>query len=364
MKWIKPRFAVESMEAYQAPLEGRRNLLRLDFNENTLGPSPKVIEALKQIPSSHISIYPEYNGIKEALLENFSANRPSISISPNQIGIFNGVDASINAIFHAYGDQKELLLTTNPTFGYYSPCADMRGMETLAIPYEGDNFAFPLNKIKVCLKEKKPRILLICNPNNPTGTVISPQQIYALSELSPDTLIVVDELYEAFGGESLLPKINFDLSPNIVVLRSLSKTAGLAGLRIGFAIGNKNIINCISRVTGPYDVNTFAAVAAIASLKDQSYIDSYIEEVFSARYWLKEKLENEKIKHHINAGNYLLIWPKRDPKEMERCLKEDGILIRNMSNKHLIENSFRVSIGTQNQMQKFWESFIRHESID
>ena len=363
MNWIKPRFEVESMAPYLAPLEGRRNLLRLDFNENTLGPSPKVVQALNEIPSTHISIYPEYDGIKEALIDNLFAQQPSISISPNQIGIFNGVDASINAIFHAYGDKQELLLTTNPTFGYYSPCAYMRGMKTLAIPYEGSKFTFPLEKVRSNMKEKRPRILLICNPNNPTGTITTPQQIYSLSELSPKTLIVIDELYEAFGGKSLLPTIDFNLRPNIVVLRSLSKTAGLAGLRIGFAIGNENVIDCISRVTGPYDVNTFAGVASIAALGDQAYVDSYVQEVCSARNWIKEKLENERVKYHLDAGNYLLIWPKRDPNEIEGCLKKDGILIRSMSNKLLIDKSFRVSIGTQSQMKKFWNSFIKHESI-
>ena len=113
------RIEVERMNAYQAPLEGRRNLLRLDFNENTLGPSPNVYKALQNIPCDHISIYPEYYGIKEELIKNLSTKIPNINLKIEQIGIFNGADAAIHATFHAYGDKGDYLLTTTPTFGYY-----------------------------------------------------------------------------------------------------------------------------------------------------------------------------------------------------------------------------------------------------
>ena len=351
------------MDPYKAPLEGRRNLLRLDFNENTIGPSPKVLEALQNIPKTHISIYPEYAGLKEALIKNLKYKNASISLNIDQIGLFNGVDAAINAIFHSYGDKKDCLLTTQPTFGYYRPCADMQGMVTIAIPYEGENFDFPLESIKNILKEKTPRLLLICNPNNPTGTKVNAQTILELANKAPETLIVIDELYEAFNGDSVLPVIDFRETTNVVVLQSLSKTAGLAGLRIGFAFGNNHVINCISRVTGPYDINTFAVTAAKAALEDQKYIDSYVSEVFQARDWLKNQLNKKKIKYHLNAGNYLLIWPKLQPKKMEQYLRDEGILIRDMSSKPLIEGAFRVSIGSKNQMLKFWNAFVKYELI-
>ena len=124
-----PRPEVESLHAYSAPLEGRRQMLRLDFNENTIGPSPKVVEALRAIPADHIAIYPEYDGLKEAVVANLG-----LPLQPDQVGLFNGVDAAIHAIFHAYGDRGETLLTTAPTFGYYTPCAQMQGMAIEAIP--------------------------------------------------------------------------------------------------------------------------------------------------------------------------------------------------------------------------------------
>ena len=353
----KPRKEVEDLNPYSAPLEGRRNLLRLDFNENTLGPSPLVFQALKEISREEISIYPEYSGLTEKLVENLKKQNQSVNIKSSEIGIFNGVDAAINAIFHSYGDRSEVMLTTSPTFGYYTPCAQMRGMEITSIPYEGIDFQYPFNKICEFISQNHPKILLICNPNNPTGTRLSPERILEITKLSSKTLVVVDELYEAFTGDSVLPIVNFQKTPNLIVLRSLSKTAGLASLRIGFAIGHSTVINIVNRVTGPYDVNSFAVIAAFAALKDQSYIDSYVNKVLEARNWIKDKFEKYHVKHHIDGGNYFLLWPKSGPKQVEQKLKSSGILIRNMDKKKHLKGSIRVSIGTSEQMKRFWSTF-------
>ena len=241
----KPRPEVESMQPYLAPLEGRRNLLRLDFNENTIGPSPQVLSAIQNISCKEISIYPEYSGLQEAIATNISTSKFKQAIKANQIGLFNGVDAAIHAIFHAYGGRNEQLLTTIPTFGYYNPCAKMQGMKIIEIPYEGDDFEFPFNALKESLIKHSPKLLVICNPNNPTGTNLAAEKIAELATLSPETLVVVDEVYEAFLGDSVIPVVDFSKTPNLIALRSLSKTYGLAGLRIGFAIGYLYLINRI-----------------------------------------------------------------------------------------------------------------------
>ena len=358
-----PRAEIEGMDPYRAPLEGRRKLLRLDFNENTIGPSPRVVEALQNIPANQIAIYPEYNGLREAVIESLTKRGLRMPLDPSQVGIFNGVDAAIHAVFQAYGNKDDQLLTTTPTFGYYTPCAEMQGMEIIQIQYEGNDFEFPLNKIKKILSENNPKLFLLCNPNNPTGTRLSPIQVLELTKSSPKTLIVVDELYEAFTGDSVIPMADFISTPNLLVLRSLSKTAGLAGLRIGFAIGNSSVIDRINRVTGPYDINSFAVQAAFAALADQTYRDSYIEEVLKARRWIEAKLKRSGIRFHLAGGNYLLIWPSQKANELTNRLKEKGILIRNMNGKDLIDGSLRVSIGTQSQMQQFWEAFSRLEEF-
>jgi histidinol-phosphate aminotransferase len=164
-------------------------------------------------------------------------------------------------------------------------------------------------------------------------------------------------LYEAFTGDSVLPLADFAASPNLVVLRSLAKTAGLAGLRMGFAIGAAAVIDRISRVTGPYDINSFAVTAAHAALADQAYTDAYVAEVRRARNWLVDQLQQAGVRHHCGGGNYLLIWPAQAPAQVEQRLREAGILVRSMAGKPLIDGSLRVSIGTCEQMQRFWQAF-------
>ena len=342
---------MESLRAYSAPLEGRRGLLRLDFNENTVGPSPHVVAAIRAIPADQYAIYPEYDGLREAVLANLA-----LPLAPNQIGLFNGVDAAIHAIFHAYGSRGDTLLTTSPTFGYYSPCAQMQGMAIEAIPYHLPDFAFPLVEIRAALGQG-PRLLLICNPNNPTGTRLVPERILEFAATAAQTLVVVDELYEAFTGDSVLPVADFAATPNLLVLRSLAKTAGLAGLRIGFAIGAAAVIDRISRVVGPYDINSFAVTAALAALADQPYVDGYVAEVRRARHWLVQQLRGAGVRHHAGGGNYLLIWPERPAEQVEQRLRQQGILVRSMADKPLIAGSLRVSIGTLEQMGQFWAAY-------
>jgi histidinol-phosphate aminotransferase len=359
------------MEGYSAPLEGRRGLLRLDFNENTLGPSPRVVEAIRSMPPEHYAIYPEYDGLRDAVVASLARGGPRLA--PSQIGLFNGVDGALHAIFHAYGRPGERLLTTSPTFGYYAPCARMQGMAIQAIPYRLPCFGFPLEEIHAALThpspgEAAPRLLLICNPNNPTGTRLAPARILDLAAAAPQTLVVVDELYEAFSGDSVLPLLAeraaaagwddaFSHHPNLLVLRSLSKTAGLAGLRIGFAIGHSQVVEQVSRVTGPYDVNSFAVTAALAALTDQTYVDTYVEAVLEAKEWLAGELARAGMRHHVDGGNYLLIWPESPGAAVDQGLRQAGILVRSMAGKPLIDGALRVSIGTREQMERFWQAF-------
>ena len=366
----RARAEIEALRPYSAPLEGRRGLLRLDFNENTVGPSPKVVEAIRAIPAEHYAIYPEYDGLRQAVVDSLAGAEAGLEAA--HVGLFNGVDGALHALFHAYGEPGQTLLTTAPTFGYYSPCAGMQGMAIEAIPYRMPDFAFPLEELRGALEGAAAdpiRILLICNPNNPTGTRLEPQRILELAAAHPATLVVVDELYEAFTGDSVLPPLlqqarsrgessrgvgdPFAAHPNLVVLRSLAKTAGLAGLRIGFAIGSPTVVDRISRVTGPYDVNSFAVTAAFAALADPGHVEAYVEEVLRARDWLVGRLREAGVRHHVAGGNYLLLWPP-DAETTEAQLHRQGILVRSMAGKPLIDGSLRVSIGTRAQMERFW----------
>jgi histidinol-phosphate aminotransferase len=324
------------------------------------------VEAIRAIPADHYAIYPEYDGLRQAVLANLSdrrAGRPGLAhpLEAQQIGLFNGVDAAIHAVFHAYGDRGDTLLTTSPSFGYYTPCARMQGMAITAIPHRLPDLSFPLAELRQALLEpadgRPPRLLLLCNPNNPTGSRLAPELILELATACPAALVVVDELYEAFTGDSVLPLADFNATPNLLVLRSLAKTAGLAGLRIGFAIGHGEVVNRVSRVCGPYDINSFAVTAAHAALADQDYVDAYVAEVRAARDWLVAQLRQAGVRHHAAGGNYLLIWPAGDGAAVEQRLRDAGILVRSMAGKPLIDGSLRVSIGSRGQMAQFWDAY-------
>ena len=352
------RAEVERLKGYSAPLEGRRGLLRLDFNENTLGPSPKVVAAIRAFPEELIAVYPEYDGLREALIANLKATKEGLRhpLAPEQVGVFNGVDAAIHAVIHAYGAPGDTLLTTSPTFGYYAPCAGMQGMVIEAVHHAMPGFVFPLDAIRSALS-RQPKILMLCNPNNPTGTRLAADQVLALAASAPETLVVVDELYEAFTGDSVLPVVDFQTQANVLVLRSLAKTAGLAGLRLGFAIGHPGVVDRVDRVTGPYDVNSLAVAAAFAALEDQAYTNQYVEEVLRARDWIVSEMTRSRVVFHCDGGNYLLVWPQRPADEVEQSLRSQGILVRSMSGKPQLDGSLRVSIGTPEQMQRFWQVY-------
>jgi histidinol-phosphate aminotransferase len=339
---LRAKPEVEALTPYVAPLEGRRSLLRLDFNESTVGPSPKVVEAIRGLPPSAYATYPEYAGLTDA----FAA---TLGVAPGRVEAFNGVDAAIRAIFDAYGERGAAFLTAVPTFGYYEPCAQQQGMVIDAVPYRED-LGYPVAAVSRRLAAA-PRIFFVCNPNNPTGTLLAPATIVEMAQAAPDTLVVVDELYVAFTGQSVVPAA-LDL-PNVIVLHSLSKAAGMAALRLGFAIGPPAVLDRLRRVTGPYDINMFAVVAGQAALADPDHMRRYVAEVHGAKAWTGEQLRRRGVRHVAGGGNFMLVWPEPDCERVVRALHERGILVRSMAGKPVIDGSFRLTIGTRANMLRF-----------
>jgi histidinol-phosphate aminotransferase len=345
---LKARPEVEALTPYEAPLEGRRSFLRLDFNESTVGPSPRVVEAIRRLPPEAYATYPEYAGLDEA----YAA---TLGVPPEHVEAFNGVDAAIRAVFDAYGERGGTCLTTVPTFGYYAPCAQQQGMVLDEIPYPPD-LGYPLAAVRRRL-ETGPRIFFVCNPNNPTGTLLAPGAILALAREAPGTLVVVDELYVAFTGQSVVPDAL--ALPNVVALQSLSKAAGLAALRLGFAIGHPTIVERLRRVTGPYDINMFAVVAGKAALEDAEHMRRYVAEVLAAKAWTVEELSRLGVRHFAGGGNYLLVWPPGDGGAVVGALRAQGILVRSMVGRPVIDGSFRLTVGTRADMERFLAAFAR-----
>src|SRR6267142_212755 len=343
---IRPRAEVEALTPYVAPLEGRRPMVRLDFNESTVGPSPRVLEAIRSLAPDAYGAYPEYAGLNAAYAE-------SVGVPERHVEAFNGVDAAIRAIFDAYGEKGSTFLTTAPTFGYYAPCAQQQGMVIDEVLYP-DDLRFPLAAITRKL-ESRPRLLFICNPNNPTGTLVEPTTLVALARSAPETLVVVDELYVAFTGQTVVPAA-LEL-PNVVTLQSLSKAAGIAAMRLGFAIGHPSIVERLRRVTGPYDINMFAVVAGKAALADEGHLRRYVAEVLAARAWTIDEMRRLGARCAGDGGNYLLVWPPGKCEDVVEALRDEGILVRSMAGKAVIDGSFRLTIGTRQDMRRFAAAF-------
>lgn len=343
MPRIQARPEVEALSPYVAPLEGRRGKLRLDFNENTVGPSPRVLEAIRALGPEELATYPEYAGLHES----FAAH---CGVAVGQVHAFNGADGAIRAVFDAYGMPGTTFLTTSPTFGYYGPCAAQQGMKTVGIPYPED-LSFPHTAFEAALADS-PRLAFICNPNNPTGTWLDPARVLQLARSAPDTLFAVDEIYARFAGGSVLPDaLGHD---NVVVLRSLSKTHGIAALRMGFAVGAQDVVQRLSRVVGPYDLNMFAVRAAQAALADDAHVEAYVQEVLRARELTYQQLEARGIRHARSHANYLLMWPPGELSSVVEGLRARDVLVRSMAGKPVVGGSLRLTIGTREQMQRFF----------
>jgi histidinol-phosphate aminotransferase len=343
---IKARPEVEALTPYVAPLEGRRSLLRLDFNESTIGPSPRVVDAIRNLPPEAYAAYPEYAGLTEAFAQ-------WLGVPATHVAAFNGVDAAIRAVFDAYGGTGQTFLTTVPTFGYYEPCAQQQGMTIETVAYAAD-LSYPLTDVARRLATA-PRLFFVCNPNNPTGTLLSPATIVELAQAAADTLVVVDELYAPFTGQSVLPAAL--TRPNVVALHSLSKVAGIAALRLGFAIGDPDVLDRLRRVTGPYDINMFAVVAGRAALADPEHMRGYVAAVQAAKAWTMGELARFGVRHAGVGGNYLLVWPPGDCGQVVQALRAAGILVRSMAGKPVIDGSFRLTVGLQQDMRRFLAAF-------
>ncbi len=343
---MRAKPTVESLSPYVAPLEGRRGFLRLDFNENTVGPSPKVVEAVRALPPEAYAVYPEYDQLRA----RYAAR---VGLEPEQVGLFNGSDAAIRAVFDAYGEPAERFVTTSPTFGYYRPCAEIAGMTLVGVPYAED-LSFPWQGLRRAL-DAPTRLCFICNPNNPTSTLVGAGEILALAAEHPEVLFVVDEIYETYTGVSVLPQARN--LPNVLALRSLSKSCGLAALRVGFACGPAPIVERLARVTGPYDINHFGVVAAHAVLDDWVYVERYSAEVAAAKAWTLDALRELSVRVYSGGGNFLLVWPGLDVVQVEVALRQRRVLVRSMQGKPMLDACFRLSVGTRPQMKTFIEAF-------
>lgn len=335
---------IQEMSSYNPPLAGRRSFsgILLDFNEKTLSPSLKVQKSIQQLlKSNKLQLYPEYGDL-EAKLARY------VGVNKDQIMITNGSDQAIDLIFRTFTDADDSVIIPTPSFAMFSQSAQIVGNKILRPLYSKQNLSFPFEEVVGMINDSV-KLIVICNPNNPTGTPVSIENIEIIANKAPDAIILVDEAYFEYSNLTAVSLIK--KYPNIIVVRTLSKAFGLPSLRVGYIIASSNYINELLKVRGPYDVNMIAYTAAIAALDDLKVAKKYADEIMNqAKPMVEEFFTKNSVTFYKSAGNFLLYRPIRD--QEENILKENGILVR-PQDKTNIENTLRLTIGTTDQMKRF-----------
>jgi histidinol-phosphate aminotransferase len=335
------RAAVRRIPSYHAPIEGRAGRLRLDFNENTVGCSPKARAALTKMTCEQVAMYPEYEVMRGRLAGFFR-------VGPEEVLLTNGADDALRLVADAFLGPGKHVLVVDPTFPMYSFYSRLSGARLVRLLYDHE-MRFPLGAACKALA-LKPRVFFLANPNNPTGTLVMPRELRTVLAAARRTLVVVDEAYWEFSGVTVLDWIR--RYPNLVVLRTFSKAAGLAGLRFGCLFANRELIASIRRVQPPFSVNTAALVAAEAALRDMAYVRRYVRQVRAARQELSAALTRLGIRAFPSGANFILADMGRKAPALLRAFLRRGILVRDRQNDFGRVGYVRITVGTMAQTRK------------
>jgi histidinol-phosphate aminotransferase len=334
-----PRARVQAMKEYHPPL-GCRAALRLDFNENTLACSPKVKEALEQITTGALTLYPEREPV-EALVAK------TVGVEPAQLALTNGVDEAIHVLFETFleaGDELLLPVPTYTMYEVYASATDATAVKVLA----GDDLEFPFEQLVAAITPKT-KIIAVANPNSPSGTVATRAQLLELAQRAPQAILLVDEAYYHFFGETVMDLVG--KVPNLMVARTFSKAYGLAGLRLGLLAGPVELMRWVRRVLSPYSVNSLALACLPPALADTEYLDWYVSEVRQARAEFEAALDEEGVRRWPTKANFILTEIGAQHKEFVERMRAAGVLVRDRSADPGCDGRVRITVGTREQMR-------------
>jgi len=341
------RKAILNRRTYEAPAEGRADKVRLDFNENTTGCSPAVRRALAKLSAKQLAMYPEYQAPTARLARHFG-------VRPEELMLANGGDDALRVFFDTFVEAASTVLICEPTFPMYRYYAEIYGARISALRY-GSEMELPLESV-IRELQKKPRVLFLANPNNPTGTLFGFEELEKILRAAMHTAVVMDEAYAEFSGFTAVAWIR--KFPNLFVARTFSKVAGLASLRLGAVIACKESLALVRRAMPPFPVNLAALVAAEAAVKDCATMRAYVSEVKRLRLWLAAELQNLGAKTYASSGNFLLANFGPDGTALFRRLEKQGILLRERT-KDMGTGFVRISIGTPAEMKKLLKAIRR-----
>ena len=334
------RRAILERKTYEPPGEGRSDKLRLDFNENTAGCSPAVLRALAKLTPRLLAMYPEYQQSTKRLARHFG-------VAPDEVLLANGGDDALRVFFDTFVDPAGSILICEPTFPMYRYYAEIVGARVVTLRYSMQ-MEFPLDAALSALRNK-PRVMFIANPNNPTGTLLHASSIRKILRAAPHTAVVIDEAYAEFSRVTVVPWIR--RHPNLFVVRTFSKAAGLAGLRLGAVIANQSSLALLRRAMPPFPVNLAALAAAEAAVADRGAIRRYVRDIAETLEWFGTQLARIAVRTFPSAGNFLLADFGPTGPALFRKLEKQGILLRERS-REIAPGFVRITIGTRDEMRR------------
>lgn len=328
------------------------NLIKLNTNENPYPPAPGVIRALEQFDMDRLRLYPEPDC---KVLVNAIAEYYGLNSSRVFVGV--GSDDVLAMIFMTFFNSEKPILFPDITYSFYDVWADM-----LRIPYE----VKPLDENFLIKKEDyygENGGVIFPNPNAPTGILMELSEIEEILEHNRDVIVVVDEAYIDFGGKSALPLI--EKYDNLLVVQTFSKSRSLAGMRIGFAMGNEKLIKYINDVKysfNSYTMNQTALALGVEAIKDKGYFEETRQKVIATREWTKGELKKLGFSFGDSMSNFIFAVHESVPaKELFEALKKEHIFVRYFS-KERISNYLRISIGTRKEMEtliRFLKGYLK-----
>lgn len=331
---LRPRAAVERMHEYHPPLAGRDGL-RLDFNENTFAPSPRVQAVLQRIAADTLTKYPEREHVERVAAKHFG-------LAPEAVLLTNGVDEAIHLICETYLEPQDEVVIVTPTFSMYTLYAEATGARVREV--QADNtLQFPYKRVQQAIQPAT-RAIMLASPNNPTGAVVESSSLLELAAAAPQAALLVDEAYYHFHGESVLSATA--TVPNLLVARTFSKAYGLAGLRIGLLAGHAEAMRFVRKVSSPYNVNSIALECLPEALADEAYISWYADQVLESRAAAEQALTRLRVPYWPSHANFILMNIGGKHKAFVDAMRQQGVLVRDRSSDPGCDGCVRITLGT------------------
>ena len=341
---VEPRLAVLGMPEYHPPLAAR-DALRLDFNENTVAPSPKVFAKLQSLTAEGMTIYPERHAVEKIVAAK-------LGLQDDEVLLTNGVDEGIHLMACAFLEHGDEAVIWTPSFFMYDVSVMMMTPGLVKVQSD-DSLEFPLERFLAAIT-KKTKLIIVASPNNPTGATVSRENLLKVAQAAPHAVLMVDEAYFHFHGETTMGDAG--KIPNLIVARTFSKAYGLANLRVGLLAGDARLIGFLKKVSSPYNVNGVALAVLPEALADDAYLQWYVEQIQAGRERIFAALKELGVRSWPSAANFVLMDIGAKHKELCDVMRSKGVLLRDRSTDPGCDGYVRITVGVGEQVTRGLEA--------